>query len=407
MKPNRLAFATIATALLGAPALAAAQVPPDDQPAEEQPHPPPFDRPPPPPPPAPAHGAALTYDGGFTLASADGDFELTMGLRTQLRFEAVRADAGDDAEFAARFSLPRVRLQLEGHAYGEATTYKLELEAANKGLALLKDLFVDHAFAGGVHVRVGQWKKPFNRAELVSDFGSVFHERSPQNELAGAGRDQGVALHNDYERSPAGVEWAVGVFNGGSDKPSISCTAPADPADPPTCGLPTNLPADFGPLLVAHLGWNSPNMKGYSEGDLEGGPLRYALAASYKVNLSDLDEDADGNLLLQHAVALDAMLKVHGFDLSGALALVKHGQADAELGFYGQAGAVLMPRRLLGAVRFAQVPEGDDDKQEILGAIDWLWKGHKAKWMLDAGVIRHTGPDTTDLQIRSQLQLVL
>lgn len=196
------------------------------------------------------------------------------------------------------------------------------------------------------------------------------------------------------------------MFNASSDKPTIKTTCTGDP---PTCttGLPTNVPTDFGPLLVAHVGWNSAHMKGYSEGDLEGGPLRYAVAASYKLNPRDLAKDANDDLQLQHAVALDAMIKVEGLDLSGAVAIVKDGQADAKLGFYAQAGYMLMPKKLLGSVRFAQVPEDDEHRQEILGGVNWFWQGHKLKWMIDGGVIRTTGVDTNDLQIRTQLQLVL
>ncbi len=413
MKPNRLVFATLATSFLGVPALALAQAAPDDgavvtDDPPVMPEPPPEEAPPPPP--ADPHAAELKYDGGFTLASADDKFELKLGLRTQLRFEAVRADV-DEAELNARFSLPRIRLQLEGHAYGPKTTYKLEFEMANKGFALIKDAFVDHKLTDKVHARIGQWKKPFNRQELVSDFGSEFLERSLANELAGAGRDLGVALHNDYEKSPEGLEWAFGVFNAGSDKPTTktTCVPGALPTDPLVCttGLPTNVPTDFGPMLVAHVGWNSAKMKGYSEGDLEGGPLRYAVAASYKLNPRDLDEDAAGDLQLQHVVALDAMIKVEGLGVSGALILVKDRQADLATGFYGQAGYMLMPKKLLGAVRVSQVPEGDEKRMEALGGIDWFWQGHKAKWMLDAGVIHTTGADTNDIQIRTQIQLVL
>ena len=82
-------------------------------------------------------------------------------------------------------------------------------------------------------------------------------------------------------------------------------------------------------------------------------------------------------------------------------------QADAEVGFYGQAGYMLLPKKLLGSVRFAQVPAGDEKVYEVLGGINWLWQGHNLKWMLDGGVIHATGVDTTNLQIRTQLQMVL
>lgn len=418
MKPSRLAFATIATTVLAGPGLAVAQPDPDqpledppagaevDAPAEPMPEPAPE---PAPEPKASGSEVHVKYDKGFTFETADEAFELKAGIRSQFRFEAVKRLA-DGNEFNDRFSIPRLRLQLEGHAYGKANGYKVEFDMANKGFALLKDFYVDHAFSKTLHLRAGQWKRPFNRQEMVSDFGSEFLERSLANEFAGGGRDLGVALHNDYEKSPEGLEWAAGVFNAGSDKPSQKTTCTGTP---PTCatGLPTNVPTDFGPALVLHAGWNQGKIKGYSEGDLEGGPLRLAVGASYKLDFRRFDKDANGDLDLQHAVSIDTMIKVSGLGVSGALVLVKNGAADLATGFYGQAGYMLQPKKLLGVVRFAQVPEGDEKKFEVLGGVDLFWKGHSAKWMIDGGVIHTTAPAgtdaTSDLQIRTQLQLVL
>jgi hypothetical protein len=366
------------------------------------------------PPAADGHAISAKYDKGLTFETADGEYELKLGLRSQFRIESARPDA-DETEFATRFSVPRLRLQLEGHAYGEANGYKVEFDMANKGFALLKDFFIDHAF-GKVHVRAGQWKKPFNRQEMVSDFGSEFLERSLANEFSGAGRDLGVAVHNNYEKSPEGLEWAVGVFNAASDKAAIktTCVPSAMPTEPPVCtsGTPTNVPADFGPAIVVHAGWNHGGIKGYSEGDLEGGPLRYAVGLSYRMNPRDFDKDANDDLNIEHAVALDAMVKVQGLGISGAVILKKDGQDDAEVGFYGQVGLHAEAQAAAGSpVRFAQVPEGDEHKYEILGGVDYFLHGHNLKLMADGGVLHTTAPAggtaTSDLQLRAQLQAVL
>jgi hypothetical protein len=183
-------------------------------------------------PPAPADDktVSVTYDKGLTFETADDAYELKLGLRSQFRIEAVARPTSTRPSSQSSFLLPRLRLQLEGHAYGEANRYKVEFDMANKGYALLKDAWVDHAFAQGPRVRAGQWKKPFNRQEMVSDFGSEFLERSLMpTSSSGAGRDLGVALHNNYEKSPEGLEWAIGIFNATSDKPA-SARPPACPA---------------------------------------------------------------------------------------------------------------------------------------------------------------------------------
>lgn len=352
----------------------------------------------------------VTYDKGLTFRSRDEAYELKLGLRSQFRWDVARKDV-DDTEFQSKFLLPRLRLQLEGHAFGKAHPYKIEFDFANKGSAILKDAWVEHAVRKDLRVRAGQWKRPFNRQEIVSDFGSELVERSIMNEFVGGGRDLGVALHNNYEKSPDGLEWAIGVFNGTGEKAAstITCEPGATPADPPVCTstTPTNVPSDIGPALVVHAGWNSGGIKGYSEGDLEGGPLRFAAAVSYRMNPHDLDEDAAGDLDIEHAVVADAMVKVSGLAASIAVGLVKDGQADAEVALYGQASYLLVPKKLLAAARFAQVPIGDESRHELLGGFDYFVHGHNLKIMADAGVLHTTGTGTSDLQVRTQLQLQL
>jgi hypothetical protein len=362
---------------------------------------------------APAKKGAVSvrYDKGLLFETEDGGYALKLGIRSQFRLEATRPH-GDDTEFATRFMIPRLRLQFEGHAFDDGLDYKVEFDMANRGFALLKDFYLDRAVTKAVHVRAGQWKRPFHRQEMVSDFGSEFLERSLANEFAGAGRDLGVAVHNDYEKSPDGLEWAVGVWNAGSDRATAraTCVPGATPTDPPICtiGTPTNVPSDWGPALVAHVGWNSGGIKGYSEGDLEGGPLRYALGASYRMNPRDFDEDAAGDLQILHAVAVDAMIKREGLGVSGSVVLVKDGQSDAEVGFYGQVGYLLKGPGVLVAGRFSQIPDGDEHRREFLGAANLLWRGHNLKWMIDGGIIQTTGDDGgNDLQIRTQLQASL
>lgn len=358
--------------------------------------------------PAPAPALQVEYDKGLSITAADGQYALDLGVRGQLRAELLRTEAA--GELRARFLIPRMRIQLEGHALGPDNRYKVEFELSGSGNPGLRDYFVDHAFSPALRLRLGQWKRPFNRQELVSDFGSELLERSITNGFAGGGRDLGIAVHNNYEKSPEGIEWAVGVFNGTGERgrQELDCD---DPMDASTCTptTPSNVPDDFGPLAVVRVGWNQGGIKGYSEGDLEGGPLRVAVGASYKVDLRDLEEDADGNLQLQHAAEADFMIKVHGVGVSGAAFLVKRGSNDALLGFYGQAGAFVMPKQIQVAARFGfhQDPNPmNDERIEALGAINWYFAGHAYKWMTDAGIVQTTGTDVTDFQARTQLQFV-
>jgi hypothetical protein len=354
--------------------------------------------------------AGVRYDKGFILSSGDDRFELKLALRTQVRLEVTKPDASD--EYVAAFSLPRVRLQTEGFAYGKANTYKLEFDFASRGNANLRDFWIDHAF-GAVHVRGGQWKRPFQRSQIASDFGLQLIESSPATAFTTDRlvRDLGVAVHNDYEKSPEGLEWVAGFFNGTGEasRQKLTCE---DPADPEGCAVstPTNVPADYDPMLLARVDFNHGGIKGYSEGDVEGGPLRFAVAGAYKLDLDNFDKNADDELVLGHAGTIDGVLKVEGFSVAGAVGFVKVGEADADLTFFGQTGYLIIPKTLELAGRFAQNPEAagsDDSLQEILGGLNWYLEGHSFKWMLDGGVVHHTAAGgAIDQQVRTQVQLV-
>ncbi len=359
-----------------------------------------------------APSASITYDKGFTAESADGDFAMKIALRTQTRLEVTRPEEAD--EFQSRFYVPRLRLMFDGHAFGSDNVYKVEVAVHDRGNTGIKDFYFDHKFAPGVQVRLGLWKKPFARHELVSDFSGIFNERALANGLIDIGRDLGVMVHNGFDKSPEGLEWGVGIFNGQGDadrsRQTISCE---DPADATTCtvGAPTNVPADFGPILAARLGWNMGDVKGYSEGDFEGGPLRLGVGVSYQVDLNDFEDDEAGDPLLEHGAVVDAIVKVSGADLQGAIYLLKVGSADPELSFLGQVGYFLVPKKWQVAARYSLLPDADADDenvQEILGAFNWYFSGsHNFKVATDAGVIISSADETTDLQIRTMLQLVL
>jgi hypothetical protein len=434
--PRRLAAALSTASLVAFAGAAAAQ--PAPAPTAEPPAEPTSDLPQPPLPPtdevseppveapvepAPAPAAegrpiSARYDKGLTFSTDDDWFQLKVNFRNQLRFETERPlddqTDGADSEFSSHFVIPRSRLQAEGHVFSKDTRFKLEFAFGDEGsFAFLKDLFIDQKLADGpIYLRLGQWKRPFNRQELVSDFASEFNERAITAAFVGGGRDMGVALHNDYEKSKDGLEWAVGVFNdvnGGDDRPAlpIECEAPGECE----AGRPANFPGDFQPALVARAGWNMGGIKGYSEADLEGGPLRLAIGGSYKVGLADLDSD-----LLTHGAQLDALLKVEGIDVLVGTYMTKTGDADPLFGTLLQAGYFITPKQLQIAGRFAghQVRDGDDEGQaiEARGAFNWYFQGHAWKLATDFGILQTLGDgafgdDKADIVVRTMAQLTI
>jgi hypothetical protein len=221
-------------------------------------------------------------------------------------------------------------------------------------------------------------------------------------------------VHNDYEKSPEGLEWVAGVFNsfsGASERPALSTTCTQNAMTGViTCTTPppTNFPADFGPTLVLRAGWNVGKIKGYSEGDLEGGAPRLAFGVSYKVDLANMDSNN-----LSHGLEADAMFKAYGFGLELGMYMMKIKKTDAQYGAFVQPGYFIIPKHAQVAARFAYAPVGARKQIEVRGAFNWYWEGHNWKWATDLGFVQLTDKDPVtmvedkpDLQLRSMLQLV-
>lgn len=345
---------------------------------------------PPPPdaqqPPVGASGSPIsaTYDGGTILRAANGTFEMKLNGRMQARYDALRVpgggDGGDD-EVIQRFLLPRTRLSMEGFAFTRSLTYKMEGSFGDDGTPRLRDFYANVAIMGQkLQFRFGQWKRPYNRQEIISDFATELPEKALTNGFAGGARDVGIALHNGYDKSPDGLEWVVAVMNG-----SVAA-------------------GDFEPELIARLGVNVGGIRGYSEGDLEGGPLRLAAAINYR--LANLD-----NGPLTHHASVDMMLKANGLSLQAAGFVQKVEDVDATFAAHVQAGYFLTPRAAQVDARFALVPSptGPDDEylMELRGGFNYYWFGHNLKLSTDFGVLDDTteGSDAA-LQLRVQGQLV-
>ncbi len=338
------------------------------------------------------------YDKGFVLRTADDQFTLKLNSRLQPRWEMFVRDDGDK-EIEHRMFIARWRLQLDGRAWG-STGYKFEIDVG-RGFITLKDAFIEQPI-GGVRLRVGNMKRPMSRQALASDRDLQFVDRSITDGFAGGGHDFGVMLHNEYDKGPTGIEWALGVFNGTGDRARIACTTSM--AGATTCALPSNVPTDVGPMVGARIGFNTAGVRGYDESDLEGGPLRLSVGASYLGELAEGESDA-----MLHRLGVDAIVKVAGLSVSGAFFLLNSmagTERENDIAFHVQGGFVVLPKRLELSARFAQVPAGANDTQEILGAANIFLHGHWLKLAIDAGALRTTGDGgTTDIVARTQFQI--
>jgi hypothetical protein len=352
----------------------------------------------------PAAGPATGYDGGFFIDSADKRFALKIQARVQgrLTVESVDPGAGMDRENASAFSITRARLTLKGHAFAPNVKYKFQADFG-KGNLSLKDFYVDYGIADAVVIRAGQYKRPFSRQQVNSSGKLAFVDRAITDDFD-TGRDIGVMVHNNYEKSPE-IEWAAGVFNGTGDKSIFS--GEVDPMTGEVTGGFSNLPEEIQPALVARGGYNHGGIKGYSEADLEGGPLRFGAGGSVLLGL-DNDEGDDSRVQAE----IDAVVKRQGLSVSGALYLATDqdgtgffDQAYSALGAHLQAGYVVA-EMYQPAVRYAIIaPDGEDASHEISAAFSIYRFKHGFKWQSDVALLGTTSGITDEVAARTQLQL--
>jgi hypothetical protein len=346
------------------------------------------------------------YKKGFFLEARDGDrsYSLVVNGVLQTRFALTLPDGGDDSY---AFDVVRARVGLKGNILSEDLTYRILVELGH-GDTQLKDLWVDYAFTPGVQLRVGQWKRPFSRQFMTSATAQQLVDVALTERAFDTGRDLGLAVHNDYERSPT-VEWVVGLFNGTHEKPWYTAKLDAT-AGTVTSISRTNVPAQFRPVAVARVGYNHGDMagEGYSSADLHPDKgLRFGVAASGLVDFG-LDDDTGAI-----AADLDFILKVSGFAVSGAF-FVRTLTGDASgldrIGFAVDAGYVI-GGTVEPVLRFARVVPDDDAEattQELAFGLNVYFVGNTFKWATDVAALGHElgGTATTDVRVRSQLQLV-
>lgn len=349
------------------------------------------------------------YDKGFFIRSADGKNELAIQGRVQARFTYLAIEQVPDE---ANFSIARARMTLHGHVFGDELSYKFQTDFG-KGQASLKDFYLDYTLIeDAVVLRAGQSKKPFSRQQLTSSGNQELVDRAITDKAFGAGRDIGIAVQNNFEKSPT-FEYAVGVFNGTGEAPWFEGSGANDPATNEvevTKGKLTNVPATFNPTPVVRVGYNHGELKGYSEADLEGGELRFGVAAS---GLSDLNADQDDRSSVRGE--LDYVLKVQGFGTTGAVyvASAQNGAKFSDrtldaLGFHLQAGYVFA-KRYQPVIRFALVsPKGaHNNTQELAFGLALYAEKHGFKWQTDVAALSEqvgAGKTDTETQLRTQLQ---
>ena len=195
------------------------------------------------------------WNDGFFMASADGRFRLEVGGLVQVRYiygyipdglsgvNIPNSPIADDVETRNGFDMPNTQLDFRGHVFGPEYSYRLRGQFSNQGEAIvgqnpfgnlgsgggtfrLLDAWLRAEVSDGIALRVGQFKLPFAREQLVDQEYQLAVSRSTIVEHLGLGYSQGVELQfvSDDVRvmaaySNGGTDNVYGILKGAGSEP--------------------------------------------------------------------------------------------------------------------------------------------------------------------------------------------
>ena len=166
------------------------------------------DRPAPPPQPPVSAG-----ENGFTLQSANGDFQLRLGV---MMHADGRFAPGDDAErLTDTFAIRRLRTPFRGR-FARRFEFFVNPDFAG-GSVVVQDAYLDTVFSPVLRVRFGKTKAPFGLERLQSVSNTLFFERALPTALT-PNRDVGVQVLGEAAGGRVTYQAALtnGVADGGS-----------------------------------------------------------------------------------------------------------------------------------------------------------------------------------------------
>ncbi|HEY3202965.1 MAG TPA: porin [Thermoanaerobaculia bacterium] len=373
---------------------------------------------------APAPGSPhLEYapGRGLLFRTSDGLFEASLGFNLQVRYAHLDNDASAGGVDADQFRVRRFKLSLAGYAWDPRLTYRFQAAFENSGDArLLDDAWLNYRFDDAFALQGGQYKTPFTREEPMNDGVLQFAERAAVVEAFKPSRDIGAMVQGSFAKGL--LAYQAGVF-GGAGQSTTRTTSHVMPV----------LRLVANPL--GSIGTGEPDLEGHASPALSLG------ANGFLNTLTKIDDTAFETAVpnyvgksgwLGRGISLfqtgeDVRIKSWGFDAQlkwrGLFAQAEYlvGQAEGltsggrlyAYGWYGEAGYLLLPRRLDVALRYSWVDANRnvarDSVGEVTAALDYYVHAHNFKLQLDyvrTHRQRTTGAPANDQTFLIQAQLM-
>ncbi|MEM8738927.1 MAG: porin [Planctomycetota bacterium] len=359
------------------------------------------------------------HDGKFFLESPEGDFRMNIGGQLQLRYVAnLQDDSADDGETG--FTLRRTKLKFDGHVTrDEKFSYALVLagEDTNAGAVdgdfEIEDFVIGYKINDQFSAKIGQFKLPFARQELISSSRQVLADRSFATEFFTLDRGQGIQL--EYKPNS---EWKfVGNINDGADSENADFDEDA-----------TNIAA------TARAEWTvfGKSSQGKDAVAWRGEDDFLSLGAAGHVEFGETgDATAESDV---YTWTVDGLYESNGFSVLGAFYAIHadDGSQDS-YGLVAQPAYMLTDKfQIFGQYNFVDIA-GLDDNNSIGGGFNYFIKKHNAKFTADVlfffdpvddpddtptdaftfnepgtgiGVLEDTADSDNQIVIRAQFQLL-
>lgn len=355
-----------------------------------------------------AQDGGAGYNNGFFLASGDGNFRLNLSGQMQFRYVLNMQDDTAADSTRSGFENRRTKLSFSGHVFDPSWNYRITGAFTDEfGAFLLEDAYIKKTLDNGMALKMGQFKLPFLREELVSSANQLAVERSLLNETYNQDWSQGIQLSWSGEQ----FRWMAAFSDGFGAR------------NTPAVGYDTEWAFTGRVEFLAAGGWDQfrdfTSWQGEDYGALIGGAVHYQNQEYGTAMTNELE-------LLTYTI--DLSLEFGGANLFAAFvgrSLDNDNGTDLDqYGFIIQGGVFLTEDfELFGRYEWSDFDiDGAEDLSVFTVGVNKYWNRHGLKWTTDVGfgfdevsALVGTGgtgwrPDPTDedgqIVIRSQLQLL-
>jgi hypothetical protein len=251
------------------------------------------------------------------ITSADKAFSIGLEFRFQLLAtlldddQKVKPDPVTDLSLQIR----RARVIVAGNAFGEHNKYKLEIGVSPTDVdydkatttSPLLEAYAEFDYVKDLTIRAGQYKVPYDRIRVISDFGRQLVDYSTATREFSLDRDLGVEVKSNDLFGAGLFRYHLGVFSGKGRNSFYS----------PNMGLLYVGRVEALPLGMFEDYLESDHQRTGPRLSIGVGAAR--LVGGLKDKATTGDPPADGGVTDFNMVTADAFFKLYGFSALAAL----------------------------------------------------------------------------------------